>query len=337
MAKRFTENQKWEDMWFRKLPPVSKLFWLFVVDKCDIAGFWNIDWELASFYIGAQINDDILMDFEGRLERMNNNGTIWVVKFIQFQYGHLNPAVNMHRSVISILKKKGLLERVQDCLTLQEGLKNPSGRVKDKDKDKDKDNKDLKEEDCKGEGKIMVNKLAADNLSLFEKLWAKYPNKDGKKEALRHFQASVKTESDMQNIETALINYLASDTVKQGFIKNGSTWFNNWRDWVSFAGVGKKPIVQPVKYNEDTEFLCADCHQVTPKTEREYGEDSLGRCRDCHKKYMVEWNRKYAEDMQRIADNWQRLSNRAKQYQIDQRVKMGLPILPWMTIKEEIV
>jgi len=79
MAKRFTENGKWEDTWFRNLPPVSKLFWLFVVDKCDIAGFWEIDWDLASFFIGSKVDESILKDFEGRLERVNNNGKIWIV------------------------------------------------------------------------------------------------------------------------------------------------------------------------------------------------------------------------------------------------------------------
>ncbi len=66
----------------------------------------------------------------------------------------------------------------------------------------------------------------------FESLWLSYPKRDGKKDALRHFNASVKTEEDFINIKKALGNYLLSDTVKNGFIKNGSTWFNNWRDWI---------------------------------------------------------------------------------------------------------
>jgi phage replication O-like protein O len=67
---------------------------------------------------------------------------------------------------------------------------------------------------------------------LFSFLWKQYPSKDGKKEALRHFMASVKTEQDSSDIQTALNNYLASEKVRKGFIKNGSTWFNNWQDWI---------------------------------------------------------------------------------------------------------
>jgi len=68
----------------------------------------------------------------------------------------------------------------------------------------------------------------------FEDIWSKYPNKDGKKDALRHFKASVKNEKDMDDIHQALNNYLNSEKVKKGFIKNGSTWFNNWRDWINY-------------------------------------------------------------------------------------------------------
>ena len=70
---------------------------------------------------------------------------------------------------------------------------------------------------------------------LFEEIFKKYPNKDGKKIALKHFIASVKTDQDLQDIQKALSNYLNSKRVKEGYIKNGSTWFNNWKDWVNYT------------------------------------------------------------------------------------------------------
>ena len=76
----------------------------------------------------------------------------------------------------------------------------------------------------------------------FSEIWERYPNKDGKKQAENHFKSSVKTENDWKNINKALDNYLKSEKVLKGFIKNGSTWFNNWLDWVDF--------VQPEKYDE---------------------------------------------------------------------------------------
>ena len=80
-------------------------------------------------------------------------------------------------------------------------------------------------------------------MSTFEELWKEYPNKDGKKEAIRHFKTTVKTDADRLNVKKALLNYLQSTNVKKGFIKNGSTWFNNWQDWIDFTGaaIEEKP------------------------------------------------------------------------------------------------
>jgi uncharacterized protein YdaU (DUF1376 family) len=72
----------------------------------------------------------------------------------------------------------------------------------------------------------------------FEKLWSEYPNKTGKKEALRHFNASVKTVEDLQKIWKAINNYMNHLLQPQNSFKqfqNGSTWFNNWRDWVDWV------------------------------------------------------------------------------------------------------
>lgn len=68
----------------------------------------------------------------------------------------------------------------------------------------------------------------------FEELWLKYPSKVGRREAERHFEVSVKTQEDFVAIQTALENYLKSERVKKGFVQNGSTWFNNWKDWVNY-------------------------------------------------------------------------------------------------------
>jgi len=80
-----------------------------------------------------------------------------------------------------------------------------------------------------------------EQLLRFDEIWIKYPNKDGKKDALRHFEASVKTEQDWIDINIALQNYLMSERVLKGYIKNGSTWFNNWRDWVDYK---EKPKIK---------------------------------------------------------------------------------------------
>ena len=68
----------------------------------------------------------------------------------------------------------------------------------------------------------------------FDSIWLKYPKRVGKKMALKHFEASVKTKQDLDDMIKALTNYISSKRVAGGFIQNGSTWFNNWRDWIDY-------------------------------------------------------------------------------------------------------
>lgn len=76
----------------------------------------------------------------------------------------------------------------------------------------------------------------------FEAIWKKYPSNGrvGKKKSLTHFVASVLNEQDYADIQKALDNYIVCKRVKEGFIQNATTWFNNWRDWIEYRE--RKPI-----------------------------------------------------------------------------------------------
>jgi hypothetical protein len=92
---------------------------------------------------------------------------------------------------------------------------------------------------------VKLSKVKLSQLFDFELLWKKYPRPRGKKDAIKHFVTSVKTEEDWKNINIALDNYLQTENVKKGieqYIQNGSTWFNNWQDWVV---VGNTKIEKP--------------------------------------------------------------------------------------------
>lgn len=70
----------------------------------------------------------------------------------------------------------------------------------------------------------------------FASLWERYPKKLGKSSAQRHFNASVKTEEDYESLNKAINNFLASRIAlgDPQYIPHGSTWFNNWRDWIDY-------------------------------------------------------------------------------------------------------
>ena len=70
----------------------------------------------------------------------------------------------------------------------------------------------------------------------FNLLWELYPRKDGRKSALKSYNVSVKTDQDKTNIQKALENYKKSiNGTDTKFIKMGSTWFNNWQDYINWT------------------------------------------------------------------------------------------------------
>lgn len=107
-----------------------------------------------------------------------------------------------------------------------------------------------------------LNKTTIPNKAIefnFEDVWSLYPKRCGKKDALRHFKASVKNEDDFDNIRIALNNYLASERVFNDYIQNGSTWFNNWRDWINYKEELCKRCLGKGKYVSSTgyESICS--------------------------------------------------------------------------------
>lgn len=91
--------------------------------------------------------------------------------------------------------------------------------------------------------------------SSFDELWMRYPVRQGKKAAYKHFKSSVKADTDREDINKALDNYLSSDRVQRGFIQNGSTWFNNWRDWIDYRGEMKEETYQERQARELAETV----------------------------------------------------------------------------------
>jgi len=118
MPKRFTDSEKWNDPWFRKLTPTAKLMCLYLYDRCDIAGFWEIDLEAAAFEIGVE-HQDILEAMKG-LERCYevNGDRIWITRFISFQGNKdLNEQNKAHLGIMRLLRaREGFSENVSRVL-----------------------------------------------------------------------------------------------------------------------------------------------------------------------------------------------------------------------------
>ena len=80
--------------------------------------------------------------------------------------------------------------------------------------------------------------------SEFESLWKRYPRKDGKKDALRHYKSARKDGVDYQTISDGLdryLNYIEKAEVNERYIKGGGSWFCG-RHWDDEYKVPKKQL-----------------------------------------------------------------------------------------------
>lgn len=131
MSKRFTDTSKWNKPFIRGLQAPYKLLWLYILDECDHAGIWQVDFEVAKIKTGEDINIETAKEsFKNKIKIFDNEEKWFIQDFIEFQYGTLNPGNRAHNSVLNILSKYKIKPLVS---SLQGG--------KDMDKDMDSNNK----------------------------------------------------------------------------------------------------------------------------------------------------------------------------------------------------
>ncbi len=114
MAKRFCDTELWQKEWFQELSLKHKVLLKYIFENCDCAGVWNINFKLASFVIGETVSlEDIeyINSVKEQFEILDNKN-IFVIDFINFQYGTLSENCKPHKSIIEKLKKYNLIQRV---------------------------------------------------------------------------------------------------------------------------------------------------------------------------------------------------------------------------------
>lgn len=133
MAKRFTDSTKWSKPFIRSMKAPYKLLWLYILDECDHAGIWQVDFEVAQVKIGEKLNlETAIQQLSGKIYPFADGEKWFIPDFIDFQYGVLNPENRAHNSVIQLLNKYNLSSEIKP-------LTSPLQGAMDIDKDKDKD------------------------------------------------------------------------------------------------------------------------------------------------------------------------------------------------------
>jgi hypothetical protein len=79
MAKRFTDTDKWKKKFLRGLQAPYKLLWLYILDECDHAGVWIVDFDVARLRLDEDVfEDEALKAFGDKIFKIDN-GERWLI------------------------------------------------------------------------------------------------------------------------------------------------------------------------------------------------------------------------------------------------------------------
>lgn len=248
MAKRFTDTEKWKDPFFHRLTSDQKLFYFYALDNCDCAGIWKASFDFASFSLGFTVDELFLSKFGNRIVKIDAENYI-ITKFVEFQYGRLKEKNNAHLGVKRALLRFDLLnddetgldvEKLNTYSRASEGLRSSSGGLTKDHKYKNKN---------KNRNRI---KLKKDNTNLersefdFEKIYAEYPRKEGKKKGFEKLRKIITDPAIFSNVMQSVINYAAickRDGTERKYIKHFSTFIGEWEDFLEVPDI-KDPLLE---------------------------------------------------------------------------------------------
>ena len=105
MAKRFSDSEKWNDVWFTELNNDQKIIWIYLLDHCDNAGIFKLNMKLINFNCSTNISvEEFISIFKERITQINKES--WIInKFCYFQYGPDFLTKTTNKAVISAIKK----------------------------------------------------------------------------------------------------------------------------------------------------------------------------------------------------------------------------------------
>lgn len=126
MAKRFIDTDIFKKAWFAELHADQQQLWFYICTQCDVAGFWEKNYRLASFELKRQVSDVSFECFKDRVIHFEDD-KLWIKGFVEFQYGALSESCKPHKTVITLLRKRGIDPQ---NLTLCKGYENPTRQDK---------------------------------------------------------------------------------------------------------------------------------------------------------------------------------------------------------------
>lgn len=229
VGKRFCDTEIWKDQWYIELKPAIKETWRYLIENCDIAGFWKVNLPLLCFSVGEQLKKELILEQlnKGKARVRELGNSYWfLVDFPRFQYNVLIKDHKLHGKVYQIIKDRLGSDLANSYITLQ-----------DKDKEKDKE----------------IKKGMQGETNLFETFWKEYPSRNGKKNgkqpALKAFQKLK--ESDQPKLILAAKHYAASRVALDGFCKDAVRFITHG-DWEQWLAPERVPEAKTIRNEQPT-------------------------------------------------------------------------------------
>lgn len=116
----------------RAMKAPYKALFIYLLCECDHAGIWDVEMDVAEARLGMKLDQEKAVSELGGAVVEVAPGKWYLVDFVEFQYGALNPLNRVHASVLSRLTSLGIDPE-------NKPLTSPLQGAKDMDKDKDKD------------------------------------------------------------------------------------------------------------------------------------------------------------------------------------------------------
>lgn len=177
MAKRFTDNEKWQDSWFTDLTNDQKIIWIYLLDHCDNAGLWKINIKNLNYFCSTNISvEELFSIFNKRITQIGTDICL-INKFCIFQYGpdFLNSKNKAVLAAINKLIQVGIVQDFKGIYTLSIPYQYSIDTPKEKEKEKEEDKVQLKDEE-KVQDKIIEKieeQIKKKKTSLIEDIYGK--------------------------------------------------------------------------------------------------------------------------------------------------------------------
>jgi hypothetical protein len=192
MSKRFTSTELWVEDWFCEMPMEYKLYWYYMLSKCNHAGIFKVNTKMFNNINECFINNKIAFDFfnsdKKRIREINEN--VWLIEdFFYYQYGKsFNIKNRVHKSIYDVYNQYNIdLTSIRGVIEfnlgdINESISVDNDRVKDTYINSNNINNNKENENLKNS-----NLFRQPNIPTKEQVWEFFQGVKGTKEMAKAF------------------------------------------------------------------------------------------------------------------------------------------------------